>query len=95
MKRVPCTACASIPPYQKAMGREKKCHECNDVGYIEYNDTNCTHLPPAIIEYEIMCGGWQCECGASGPWSKAYDKAYGEAEDALKKIKKVKKVRKK
>jgi len=88
MKRIPCTACASVPAAEKAIGRVKKCHECNDVGYIEYNDTGCTHLPPAKIEYDVMCSGWVCECGASGPWSRAYENEFDKATKALRKKKK-------
>lgn len=71
LKRVSCEACK--------FGRNPKCHECRGLGYIEYDDGTCAHLPPMNISYEAMCDGWMCPCGASGPWTKQYDKDYEKA----------------
>lgn len=85
MKRVHCTACEHVPAHEKHAPNRIKCHECHDVGFIEYNDKGCTHLPPLNIEYEAMVGGWMCPCGASGPWNKQYEKDYNQALKAVRK----------
>jgi hypothetical protein len=77
MERTPCTACQDMKPSDRASGKFR-CRECGNLGYIEQRNT-CSHLPPKKVEYEVMCGGWLCECGASGPWTFTYDKAYEAA----------------
>jgi hypothetical protein len=64
--RTACTACAGLPQRQA-----QHCHECKGVRFIERIEVpkTCTGKQPECpIEFDPMCGGWECSrCGRSGP----------------------------